>query len=140
MLSHLLVPIDVSRGSERALGYAQAIARRTNAKVSLLTVLISYDDPHLPEHARSDKLVLAKRYLEMEAQKLREAGVNVGQTIIMAGEPARCITEYAQTAGIDLIVMATHGIGDTGRYAVGSVTLRVLMTAPCPMFVLPLRD
>ncbi len=45
------------------------------------------------------------------------------------------IVQYAREHDIDLVVMSTHGIGAKGGYAMGSVALKVLQTAPCPVLL-----
>ena len=56
--------------------------------------------------------------------------------------PATAITEYAEEAGIDLIVIGTHGRGLMGRFLLGSVAERVVRVAGCPVLVVrnPERD
>ena len=77
----------------------------------------------------------ALAYLEENAKALRGAGVSDVTTLVRVGDPARLITEVARELGADLIVMSTQGLGADGRYALGSVALKVLMTAPCPVFL-----
>ena len=47
--------------------------------------------------------------------------------------PADEIVQYAKAAGIDLIVMGTHGRGAMAHLLVGSVAETVVRTAPCPV-------
>jgi nucleotide-binding universal stress UspA family protein len=77
----------------------------------------------------------ALAYLEEKAQALREAGVAQVAAHVRTGQPAAVITEVARELHADLIIMSTQGLGADGRYTVGSVALKVLMTAPCPIFM-----
>lgn len=139
MFSHVLVPLDGSEYSERALNYAVDIAKSTGATVSLLTVILRYPLPNLPRAAELDEhsRKLAEEYLASKAGPL---GNIVAKQTVMFGEPAQCITEYAESEGVDLIAMSTHGIGATGKYALGSVAMKVLMTAPCPVLMVRIPD
>lgn len=50
------------------------------------------------------------------------------------GDPAQLIVNYAETAGVDLIMMPTHGCGPFRRLLLGSVTAKVLHDANCPVW------
>jgi nucleotide-binding universal stress UspA family protein len=58
-------------------------------------------------------------------------------TTVRMGQPGQTIAAHAKTAGVDLIVMGTHGRG-VSHLLMGSVTERVARYAPCP--VLTVRD
>ena len=53
--------------------------------------------------------------------------------ILVSHSPAAAITSYAREWGIDLIVMGTHGRGGFAHLLMGSVSERVVQTAPCPV-------
>jgi len=55
------------------------------------------------------------------------------ETAVIQGAPYRRILEYADDAGIDLIVMGTHGRTGLDRYLLGSVTEKVVRTADVPV-------
>lgn len=50
------------------------------------------------------------------------------------GDPAQQIAEYAQAAGVNLIMMPTRGCGVFRRFLIGSVTAKVLHDAKCPVW------
>ena len=138
MFQHLLVPLDGSEYAERALTYAEKLAERFGSRLSLLSVLLRPVSPGAPRISRLDEQSRErlKGQLEGTAAEVRErSGLQAVQTDVCFGEPAEQIMEFAQSHGVDLIVMSTHGLGATGRYALGSVALKVLMTAPCPVFM-----
>ena len=56
-------------------------------------------------------------------------------THVAKGRSAGVIVEYAQSAEIDLIVMATHGRAGLGRLFLGSVTDEVIRRAGIPVLV-----
>lgn len=53
--------------------------------------------------------------------------------VLLEGDPARKVVEFAHTDGADLIVMPTHGYGGFRRFMLGSVTAKVLHDADCPV-------
>lgn len=135
MFKHLLVPLDGSAYGERALSYAKALATVAGAEVSLLTVVPSAPETVALPASASHGSERRRTYLDEVAGSLREAGLLDVTTDVRAGEPAEVITSVARDDGVDLIVMSTEGLGARGEYALGSVALKVLMTAPCPVFM-----
>lgn len=134
MFTRIIVPLDGSEYGERALQYVQELAMIAGAHVSLLFVIGSaaaQSGPDVPDLERRRALA----YLEVHAQVLREDGLQSVETYVRSGEPASQINDLARTQRANLIVMSTGGLGADGRYAIGSVALRVLTTAPCPIFM-----
>jgi nucleotide-binding universal stress UspA family protein len=54
---------------------------------------------------------------------------------VLVGNPSLKIIDYAKIEQIDLIVMASHGRTGLARFLLGSVTEKVVRTAPCPVLV-----
>ena len=53
------------------------------------------------------------------------------------GTPYKRIVDKAEAAGVDMIVMSTHGRTGLAHMLIGSVTERVLRRAPCPVLAVP---
>ena len=134
MFKSLLVPLDGSEYSERALAMGLELARLTGAKVTLLTVVLAYKDAHVPEvpSLEAQARQRAEEYLKPFVDQGRAAGFEL-EGVVGHGSPAEEILRVAREHDADLIVMSTHGIGAGGRHALGSVALRVLQTAACPV-------
>lgn len=142
MFRHILVTLDGSEYSERALGYARDLAQATGARISLISVILRPDSPHTPTVPKldEDSRKRALAYLDGKAGTLRAAGVKDVATEVRFGEPASLIADLATERQVDLIAMSTHGLGASGRYALGSIALKVLMTAPCPVFMVRIPE
>ena len=142
MIRHILVTLDGSEYSERALDHARELAQATGARLTLFSVVLRPDSPHTPTVPKldEDSRKRALAYLVRKAGPLREAGLENVATEVRFGEPASLIADLAAEQGVDLIAMSTHGLGASGRYALGSIAFKVLMTAPCPVFMVRIPE
>ncbi|SFS91307.1 universal stress protein [Halostagnicola kamekurae] len=131
---HVLVPTDGSEHAAAALDRGVEIAAETGATVHLLSVV---PDENYGMESDEDDLVdrLEKRTragLAKAAERVADGDLDV-RTAIATGTIYREITTYAETEPIDLIVMGTHGRSGIDPTFLGSVTDRVLRTAPVPV-------
>ena len=141
-VKRLLVPTDFSATSAIAFNYALDMAAREGASIHLLHVIedanfaVAYPDGlfvELPE--LSERLIEeARKRLATVAEACVAANVVVTMQALAGRAPA-CITAEANTRGIDLIVMGTHGRGGFAHLMLGSVAERVLRTAQCPVLI-----
>src|SRR5688572_7310598 len=74
----------------------------------------------------------ALRELERFAKPARETGLGV-DLVVRAGRITDEIVDLASELPADLLVMGTHGRGGFKRWALGSVTEKILREAPCPV-------
>ncbi|MCH7553443.1 MAG: universal stress protein [Chloroflexi bacterium] len=140
MITHMLVPLDGSDYSEQALEYATGLAKDEGSRVTLLTVIIRYNRSlHQVEKLDEASRQLAMEYLEPLRDRLSQAGIRAEATVVF-GAPADAIARAATEAGADLVIMSTHGAGSTGRYALGSIAVKVLQVAPCPVTMIRIQE
>lgn len=147
-LKFIIVPLDSSRLSERAIPHAVSIARRTDATVVLLSVtdvsqIAAYAgierQSDLTNELEGETRDLARSYLDEMGKQLRSEGVRV-MWEVREGRPADEIVRAAETTNSDLIVMSTHGRRGIQRWAFGSVTDDVLQRGNTPVLVVPTAD
>ena len=139
----ILVPIDFSTNSDRALEYAQLLAKRFEASLHLVHVceLPTLGMAAMEGYAITDTDWSRKLGEDAERELVRVVARLHGMkasTEVLFGNPARCIVTAATTKAADLIVMGTHGHGPVMHVLVGNVAERVVRTAPCP--VLTVRE
>lgn len=142
MFERILTTLDGSEYSDRALPYTRGLATTTGASVHLLSIADTGESPFESTAVEPDESVGRPwlRYLEGAAEQLREDGVPEVSVNLRFGEPARLITEAARDLRADVIIMSTQGLGgDADRQALGSVAMKVLMTAPCPVFMVRIQ-
>lgn len=137
MFTHILVPLDGSEYSERAIEPALSLAEKYGARITLLTVMLQFPESKLTVtivDQRSEEH--GRRYLaDVRAMKMGAAVVPVA-LVAKHGTPAESIVECALESQADLIVMSTHGTTGT-RYTLGSTAWKILQDAPCPVLLLP---
>jgi len=139
LIRSILVPIDFSKPSERALDYAVSLAKQFGAKLTLLTVVEPFPTPdfaYYPLVMENDKILAAsKRQLEQVMIKTGIATGLVEKTLVRNGVPYREITDAARTLKVDLIVISTHGYSGVAHVFMGSTAERVVRHAECPVLV-----
>ena len=139
-ITTIMVPTDFSYASDAALGYARMLAARFGASLHLLHVLDepgSWSEVYAAIPDVRDRLTAdADRRLAALAACLP---ANLRATSeVLNGAPVPTIVRVAESRGIDLIVMGTHGRRGMGHLLLGSVAERVVRLAPCP--VLTVRE
>jgi nucleotide-binding universal stress UspA family protein len=139
----ILVPLDGSGWSQRAVPHAVEIARANDAEIILLHVftppareytpdiaLRSADDPHQVMREQ------AKQYLIGLRTELRNENCRVRTHMIEGADPAHLICDYATAEDIDLIVMSTRGRSGIARLLFGSVAQQVMECIHIPVLLI----
>ena len=144
-LHRILVPTDFSKHSHNALTYAVAFADKFGAELFLLHVVqdlalfipeaVSVAPPVAPP---VEQMTAAAR--EALGRVVSENGLDRQKVHceVREGTPFYEIIQYAKEAGIDLIIMGTHGHTGLAHVLLGSTTEKVVRKSPCP--VLTVRD
>lgn len=149
MFARILVPLDGSRLSEKALPFAVEIAKRFGSEVVLLRAV-----PHTtlqpglgPESAQAMEIMIeqsraverqnvgrARRYLTLKEQQLSRDKLNVTKRAVL-GSPAQVILSECKRSRIDLVLMTTRGHGGLKRAILGSVTDEIVRSPLVPVLV-----
>ena len=136
----ILVPIDESDTSQKALDVALDLAKQYSSEICILHVIQSPKIPvtiytarmHEDEQETEEKK--SKQLLEKAFAKATEAGVGAS-TRLGYGEPADKIVQIADEEGFNLIVMGAKRKSTMRRFILGSVSSKVTHTASCPTFI-----
>jgi len=142
MFERIMVPVDGSELAERALAYVERIAPVTGATIHLVEVVqvlpgpaLSYVPTVVPEGAYEAGEEEAAGYLAATRQRLAAAGVGDVRAVELDGEPAASLLDYEREAGIDLVVMCSHGRTGLARFALGSVAERLIQYGVTPVLL-----
>jgi nucleotide-binding universal stress UspA family protein len=145
MYEKILVPLDGSKESERVVDHVRVIAKSCGVpEVVLLRVIeplataanLTYIGEDSARDLKQKAKAAAEEYLSYAADRLRTHCGGV-KTAVLEGNPASVILDYASENGVDLIAMSTHGASGLTRWAIGSVTERVIRHSAVPLLVLP---
>lgn len=138
-LAKILLPVDFSERSPGAALYAKTLADRYDSEITLLHVVtpLHYEFGALDGGALLTDMY-ADRYARAEEtlnQFLRDdlADSRV-RRVLLEGDAAQQIVEFAHGEQVSLIVMPTHGYGTFRRFILGSNTSKVLHDAECPVW------
>lgn len=145
----ILVPVDFSSHSAKALEVGLDLAKRFDAALGVVHVHQPVTDSFtggfmLPMSAvaASTTLVLSglETLLTKAGQQARAAGVSKVETKLLEGVPFTEIARFARTAGYDLIVVGTHGRTGIAHALLGSVAERVVRKAHCAVLAVRLAE
>jgi len=140
MLENLLVAIDGSEYSKKALEFAIELADKFSGRLLLVHVpqgvaadrVMVLGGASMMIHANHDQIEAAGRDLIETARKLADAKLPGRVSIdLRGGDPAAEIVACAEENEVDCIIIGSRGLGDFGGMLLGSVSHKVNHTAPC---------
>jgi len=140
----ILVPVDGSPTSEKALNEAIRLAQLTGARLRLVHVVdeLSYVNGFEPAMNYLNEIIplmreAGEKLLAHERQKALDKGVDADSVLIVEGPGRICdhVTEQARRIKADLIVVGSHGRRGIGRVLLGSDAEQIVRHAPVPVLV-----
>lgn len=139
-ISKILVGVDGSEESLHAVDYAVDAARKHNAEVIALNVILSYVTifgPAVPRYLNELKQE-AQSYLDKVKQKTKTVDNNRIQLrteLIESASAVSGIVDFAEKEKVDLIIVGTRGRSGFTKLLLGSVASGVVTYAHCPVMV-----
>lgn len=135
-LKKILVPVDFSKCSIKALQYAIPFARQFGAELTLLhviqpAVVLQSSEMMLPGVPESTEDALQS--LEELRKSIREDIAS--KSLVRTGSPHIEILDAAKELDIDLVVLSTHGRTGLSHILLGNTVEKVVRRAGCPVLV-----
>ena len=146
MYKHILLPLDGSEFSMKAVSEGIDLAKAVGAKVTFITVVPHFrlaitvghsseivrklEKEHEEESRKQSDALLSK--VEAEAEK---KGVDCNRMVVIDDSAYAQIIDAAKKSKCDLIVMASHGRRGLDAVLLGSETTKVLTHSKVPVLV-----
>jgi nucleotide-binding universal stress UspA family protein len=143
----ILVGVDGSAPSLRAVQFAADLASKYDAELILMTIVHRLSpelEPEVEQYAQVEHIAVPEARIAFTAADnvlghARTEAVAKGATRVSAepcfGDPAREIINAARDRGADLIVVGSRGHGRLVGLLLGSVAQKVVSLAHCPVVV-----
>lgn len=131
MYKKILVPLDGSELAEVALPAAEKLAGQLGSEITLV-----YVNESTKRLEKDTDLIPA--YLRKIVESVKERDIQI-KSVILSGNPAEQIVEYADAENIGLIVMATHGQSGIRRWPLGSIADKVVRATTRPVLLIRAR-
>ena len=140
MLQKILVAVDGSEYSKKALEFACELAKKFDGSLHIV---------HVPQGSAADRVMVlggasvmihaGREEIEKAGRMLIEAAQEIAEekrpgnvsTELRGGDPADEIVKSAEENASDCIVIGSRGLGDFGGLLLGSVSHKVNHSAPC---------
>jgi nucleotide-binding universal stress UspA family protein len=137
--SKILVPTDFSESAAYALPFAIDLARKYGASLHVLHVvepIVAPVDFAWGTYSYPDIEKQLSGYVEETLKRIVKEQIPADiKTEIsnLHGKPWREIVTFAREAGMDVIVVATHGLSGLSHALYGSTAEKIIRKSPCPV-------
>ncbi|MCI0534682.1 MAG: universal stress protein [Verrucomicrobiales bacterium] len=138
-IKKILVPVDFSECSKKALQYALPFAKQFDATLTLLHVVqVNY---YVGDFGTIDTALLETEMRKNGENQLadlraKEVGKDLRcETVLRSGRVVSEIVDVAKQTETDLIILSTHGHTGLKHVLLGSVAENVVRHAPCPVLI-----
>ena len=144
MYTRIMVPLDGSAFSERALSPARTLARRFGATLDLVHVhepppLFGQAPMYDTQYDAEVRRQMRDAHAALATRVVQEGGVTATATFL-DGKVVPALRQHAADTRADLIIMTSHGRGGISRAWLGSVADRLIREVDAPVFLVPTTD
>ena len=145
VIKSILVPIDYSKASLRAVNYALKFAKSMNAEViihhSIFPFMLTEDyfEYSIIENSINTKKEKLQKFIKNLIKKETATGVKITYSCNV-GLPCQSILEVSKNQKIDLIILGTGGTKDFIQVIIGSKTANIVSNSNVPILLLPVNS
>jgi nucleotide-binding universal stress UspA family protein len=135
-IRNLLVPVDFSEFSNRAVSYAISLSEIFNARITLLHVVTLFHEDVKEESLLKKYESKIQQKLKLHQSAANKKGVEVESVLLRGFSAADKILEFIQENDFDLVVIGSHGRTGIKHLIHGSVSERVVRLSPVPVLTI----
>lgn len=142
-IAKIIVPVDFSEFSEKAVAYALNLAEKYAAHITLLhAMVLHYEDIEEAQQFKEyEKLVEiqekhALQQFKKHSQQANRQGIPIDSKILRGISAADALLEFINGSDYDLVIMGTHGRTGIKRWLYGSVTEKVVQHSTVPVLTI----
>lgn len=140
---NILVPVDFSEFSDRAMDYTLFLATQYRARLTLLHAVVLHleeveEEIRLQEYEDIVKAreVRIHQQLEAHQQQAEQQGVAIESRVIRGISAADAILEYLADNPFDLVALGTHGRTGIKKFLYGNVAEKIVRLSPAPVLTI----
>jgi nucleotide-binding universal stress UspA family protein len=140
LFTNILVPVDGSDNSYRALDAALLLSEKLSSNITVIHVMEQFPITHIgSEKLLSEVLEAYKKENQIILSKCSEIATQKGltiKTLLLQGNPASVILDYSKKEKFDLLIMGTRGLGKFKELILGSVSGKIVHHSPCAVMLI----
>lgn len=140
MFTNILVPVDGSDNSYRALDAALVLAEKLGSIITVIHVMEQIPITHIgSEKLLSELLEAYKKENQNILSKCSEIATQKGlnlKTLLLQGNPASVILDYSKKEKFDLLIMGSRGLGKFKELILGSVSGKIVHHSPSAVMLI----
>jgi nucleotide-binding universal stress UspA family protein len=140
VFTNVLVPVDGSDNSYRALDAALLLSEKLGSKITVVNVMEQVPITHIESEKLLSQLLQAYKKENQEilskcSKIATEKGLSI-KTLLLQGNPASVILDYSKKEKFDLVIMGSRGMGKFKRLILGSVSSKIVHHSPCAILLI----
>ncbi|MCD7974272.1 MAG: universal stress protein [Phascolarctobacterium sp.] len=143
MYKKILVPVDGSEGSWRALKQAMELGRKFESKIVIVNVIQPYNNVGLLavpmdtvslSNAHEGLQKVGNRIMELAKEKIGDYPHGM-EYVLEVGHPSERIISFAKKSDCDVIIIGSRGLSGIAEFFLGSVSSKVSQYAEIPVLI-----
>jgi nucleotide-binding universal stress UspA family protein len=140
VFTSILVPVDGSDNSYRALDSALLLSEKLGSNITVVNVTEQVPITHIESEKLLSELLEAYRKENQEilskcSKIAAEKGLSI-KTLLLQGNPASVILDYSKKEKFDLLIMGSRGMGKFKQLILGSVSSKIVHHSPCAVLLI----
>jgi nucleotide-binding universal stress UspA family protein len=140
VFTNVLVPVDGSDNSYRALDAALLLTEKLGSSITVVNVIEQVPITHIESEKLLSELLEAYKKENQEilskcSNIATEKGLSI-QTLLLQGNPASVILDYSKKEKFDLVIVGSRGMGKFKQLILGSVSSKIVHHSPCAILLI----